>query len=351
MKDRPVVLFDPWPRSAPLIFTPDAQRRFESLGRIVGLEASAAGRLPDAMIEAALAEVRVIVGQTDLPAARLARAPHLSAIVNVEGNFGQNVDYAECFRRGIQVLSIAPVFAQPVAEMALGLAIDLARGITQGNRLMREGREQYGLAGNRDAFTLGGSTMGFIGCGNLGRALIPLLAPFRPRLLIHDPWLPDTLVRELGGEPASLETVLSESRVVFALAGVTEENRGLLDRARLETVRRDAVFLLLSRAGLVDFDALVDLVAAGRFRAATDVFPAEPVAADARVRQVEGFILSAHRAGGLASALAAIGEMVVDDLALILRGLPPQRLQAARPETVARWRNPPGRSYEPGTKL
>ena len=351
MSDRAAVLFDPWPRSAPLIFTPETQRRFESLGRIVGLEASATGKLPDAMIEAALPDVRVIVGQTDLHAARLARAPQLTAIVNVEGNFGQNVDYGECFRRGIQVLSIAPVFAQPVAEMALGLAIDLARGITHGDRLMRAGREQYGLAGNRDAFSLRGCTIGFIGCGNLGRALIPLLMPFRPRLLVHDPWLPDTLVRELGGEPASLETVLREPSVIVALAGVTEENRGLLDRARLETVRRDAVFLLLSRAGLVDFDALVDLVAAGRFRAATDVFPIEPAASDDRIRHVEGFILSAHRAGGLPSALAAIGEMVVDDLALILRGLPPQRLQAARPETVARWRNPPGRSYAPGTRL
>lgn len=351
MSDEAVVLFDPWPRSAPLIFTPDAQRRFATLGRIVGLEASAAGKLPGAMVEAALPDARVIVGQTDLDAARLSRAPHLTAIINVEGNFGQNVDYAECFRRGIQVLSIAPVFAQPVAEMALGLALDLARGITRADRLMREGREQYGLAGNRDAFVLRGATIGFIGCGNLGRALMPLLMPFRPRLLIHDPWLPDNLVRELGGEPASLETVLREPRVIFALAGVTEENRGVLDRARLETVRRDAVFVLLSRAGLVDFDALVDLVAAGRFRAATDVFPVEPIAADDRVRQVEGLILSAHRAGGLPSALAAIGEMVVDDLALILRGLPPQRLQAARPETVARWRNPPGRSYAPGTRL
>jgi hypothetical protein len=46
-----------------------------------------------------------------------------------------------------------------------------------------------------------------------------------------------------------------------------------------------------------------------------------------------------------------IGEMVVDDLGLILRGLPAQRLQAARPETVGRWRNPPGRSCAPGTRL
>jgi phosphoglycerate dehydrogenase-like enzyme len=349
--NEPVILFDPAPRTALLIFAGDMQQRFERLGRVVGLEESKTGKLPAELVEATLPDAVAIVGQTDLDASRLARAPKLKAVINVEGNFAQNVDYAECFRRGIQVLSIAPVFAQPVAEMALGLALDLARGITRADRLMREGNEQYGLAGARDCFVLRGATMSFIGCGNLGRALIPLLAPFRPRLLIHDPWLPDSLVRELGGEPASLEAALSKPRVIFALAGVTEENRGLLNRARLETLRSDAIFLLMSRAGLVDFDALLDLVAAGRFRAATDVFPEEPVPADARARQVAGLLLSSHRAGALPTTLAAIGEMVIDDLGLILQGLPPQRLQPARAETVSRWRNPPGRTYAPGTKL
>lgn len=349
--DAPVILFDPWPRSAELIFAADMRARFAALGTVVGLAQSAGGKLPTEFVDTHLAQAVAIVGQTDLDAARIARAPRLHTVINVEGNFGQNIDYAACFARGIQVLGVAPVFAQPVAEMALGMALDLARGITHGDRLMRAGQERYGLAGNRDAFVLRGQTMGFIGCGNLGRALLPLLAPFRPRLLIHDPWLPDGLVRELGAEPASLEQVLAEPRVIFALAGVTAQNQGWLNRARLSTIRADAVFLLLSRAGIVDFDALVDLVAQGRFRAATDVFPVEPAPADLAARRVDGLLLSAHRAGGLPSALAAIGEMVVDDLGLILAGLPPQRLQAARRETVGLWRNPPGRSYAPGTRL
>ena len=347
----PVILFDPFPRSAPMIFTAEMEQRFLGLGRIVGLGESGAGKLPADLVEATLPEAVAVVGQTDLDASRLARAPKLKAIVNVEGNFVRNVDYAECFRRGIQVLTIAPAFAHPVAEMALGFALDLARGITRADRLMREGKEQYGLLGARDSFVLRGTTMSFIGCGNLGRALLPLLASFRPRLLIHDPWLPDGLIREMGGEPASLAAALSEARVIFALAGVTEENRGLLSRERLEMIRSDAVFLLLSRAGLVDFDALLDLVAAGRFRAATDVFPVEPAPADSRARQVDGLLLSAHRAGASSSTFATIGEMVVDDLGLILQGLPPQRLQAARAETVGRWVNPPGRTYAPGTRL
>ena len=347
----PLILFDPWPRAAPLIFSTPMLARFEGLGRVVGLVESAHGKLPPAFVDAMLPDAVTIVGQTDLDGARLARAPYLRAVINVEGNFQQNVDYAECFRRGIQVLTIAPVFAQAVAEMALGLAIDLARGITAADRAFRESREQYGLAGNRESFLLRGQTIGLLGCGNLGRALIPLLQPFRPRLLVHDPWLPDSVIRELGGEPATLDQVLSTPRVIFALAGVTGENQGSLDRRQLERIRSDAVFLLMSRAGLVDFDALTELAAEGRFRAATDVFPIEPAPADLRARSVDGLLLSAHRAGGLPEVLAQIGEMVVDDLTLILAGLPPQRLQPARPETVARWRNPPGRSYAPGTRL
>ena len=349
--DAAVILFDPWPRAAPLIFKPETLARFERIGRVVGLAESAAGKLSAELVDATLPDAVAIVGQTDLDSTRLSRAPKLRAVINVEGNFQQNVDYADCFRRGIQVLTIAPVFSQAVAELALGLAIDLARGITATDRAFRENREQYGLGGNRQSFLLRGATISLIGCGNLGRALIPLLLPFRPRLLIHDPWLPSSVIRELGGEPATLDQALSEARVIFALAGVTSDNQGALGRPQLERIRPDAVFLLMSRAGLVDFDAFTDLVAAGRFRAATDVFPVEPAPADLRARSVDALLLSSHRAGGLSEVLATIGDMVVDDLELILAGLPPQRLQAARPETVGRWRNPPGRSYAPGTRL
>jgi phosphoglycerate dehydrogenase-like enzyme len=72
-----------------------------------------------------------------MPKERLDRAPHLRAIFNVESNFMPNVDYDECFRRGIPVLSTAPVFAGAVAEMALGLALSAARGIPRGDAQMR----------------------------------------------------------------------------------------------------------------------------------------------------------------------------------------------------------------------
>ena len=82
---------------------------------------------------------------------------------------------------------------------------------------------------------------------------------------------------------------------VIVFAGVTSEKQGFHVLKELSRIRVDASFLLMSRASVVDFSVLVELVRAGRFQAATDVFPVEPVAKDDPMRNVEGILLSAHR--------------------------------------------------------
>jgi phosphoglycerate dehydrogenase-like enzyme len=339
----PLVLFDPHPRSRGMLFDDRQWQRLSAAARIVG---DGEGRLSAGIVERHIAEAVLVIGQTDLQAERLARAERLRAVINVEGNFLPNVDYGECFARGVQVLSIAPAFALPVAEMALALALDLTRGVTMADRAFREGREGYGLAGNRGARLLTGSSIGMIGFGNLGRALLPLLQPFRPTVRVFDPWLPDGYLREAGVEPTGLDAVLKQSTTVFVLAGVTTENHGMIGERELALMPDGAALVLMSRAGVVDWQAFTAAAAGGRIRAATDVFPQEPVAADDPVRQNPNLLLSAHRAGGMVEVFRRIGEMVVDDALLILADLPPVRLQAARRETVGRLRSPPGRSYE-----
>ena len=147
---RPVILLDPHPRRAGSIFDPEQMRRLHALAEVVTEDSD--GRLPAALVEAALPRISAVLGQTDLPAERIARAPLLRAVVNVEGNFLPNVDATACASRGIEILSVAPVFAVPVAEMALGLALDLARGITAGDRAMRldQPREAVPVAENAE---------------------------------------------------------------------------------------------------------------------------------------------------------------------------------------------------------
>lgn len=332
-----MILVDPLPRTLEMICDADTRARLEALGPLVVHEA---GPMPDALVEEHLPSVTAILGQTAMPAERLDRAARLRAIVNVEGNFLPNVDYAACLDRGVHVLTASPAFALPVAEAALGMAIDLARGIGAADRAMRAGAETYGLESNADAFLLAGSPVGIVGFGDLGRALRRLLVPFGCPVRVYDPWLPDVAIRREDAVPAPLAEVLAQ-RVIFVFASVTAENEGFLGRAELERIRPGSVFLLMSRAGVVDFDALVELVAAGRFRAATDVWPQEPAPADHPARRVEGLLLSPHRAGGMREAFLEIGRLAVADLELILAGRPPVCCKRAERETVGLLRSRP----------
>lgn len=271
---------------------------------------------------------------------------NLRAILTVSGGFPLDFDYEYCHQQYIRVLSAAPAFGPQVAEMALGMAIASARGIVEEDRNFRAGIEGYLHASNAYSFLLFDQPVGFIGFGSLADNLRALLAPFRTHISVYDPWISDGYIRSQGCTPVGLEELMSSSRIIFVLAVPSAENSGMLNRELLEMVRSDAVFVLISRSHVVDFDALTELVLAGRFRAAIDVFPEEPLAADHPIRGADKAILSAHRAGTVPTGLWDIGNMVVDDLEAIVQGLPPRRLQAAAPELSPRyvgmstWRRP-----------
>jgi phosphoglycerate dehydrogenase-like enzyme len=221
------------------------------------------------------------------------------------------------------------------------MAIDLARGIGAADRAMRAGRESWGLDSNAGAFLLAGSPVGIVGFGDLGRALRRMLAPLGCRVRVHDPWLPEEAIRRADAEPAALDELLAASRVVFVFAAPTTENAGFLGERELRLIPAGGVLLLMSRAGVVDFDALLRVVGEGRLRAAVDVFPEEPLPADHPARRLDGLLLSPHRAGGMPEAFREIGRLAVADLELILRGLPPALCKRAEAETVERLRSRP----------
>jgi phosphoglycerate dehydrogenase-like enzyme len=334
---KPVVLLRPAPQTIANIFTPQTLAELHERYTVIDGEADPS----EAAIDAALPDVLAIIGQPDLPAERLERAVNLRGILNVEGNFFQNVDYEAALARGVHVVVCAPVYAQAVAEFSLGLAIDLARGISREDRAFRAGSERYVSAGTADSILLRGADVGLLGFGNIGRALLPLLEPFRPTIGAYDPWLPDSVIRAAGMEPTSLDDVLRQSTFLFILATVTEESTHLLNAENMRLIPEGARVVLSSRAAVVDFDALVSYVDEGCFLCATDVWPEEPAAPDHPARSVEGMVLSPHRAGGIPQAFHEIGRMVLDDLDLLARGLPPVRNQAAVRELVTRYRSRP----------
>ena len=123
------------------------------------------------------------------------------------------------------------------------------------------------------------------------------------------------------------------------MAAVTSENKAFLGREAFESMRAGTAFILLSRADVVDFDALMTAVGSGHIRAATDVFPEEPLPSNHPARSLDGLLRSAHRAGALDIAFKRMGDMVLEDLDLMDRGLPPLRCKRAERETVSRMRS------------
>jgi phosphoglycerate dehydrogenase-like enzyme len=331
------ILFDPEPRAAQDILTPGDQDTFFKTYDVAVWQ----GEDRDAFYRKHLPDAEVVMSQQPMEKARLDLAPKLRCIINVETNFLPNVDYEACFQRGIHVIAPSSVFAAPVAEIGLGMALSLARGIHTAHGDFIVGRELYGLEGNQEAELLAGADVGFVGFGDLGRSLHKLLAGFQPKVRAFDPWLPDGVLERLGVTPASLDDVLSKSRFVFVVATITTENAHLLNAEKLALMQKGAKLLLLSRAAVADFAALKEYAGSGRIHVATDVFPEEPVAADDPIRLVPNILFSAHRAGALTSALQNIGKLVLEDLGQVARGLPPVACKRAERETVVRLRSKP----------
>ncbi len=327
------VILDPGFRPMDRLFDREMRARLDSLARIVWARNDL---MPAEEIEAHRNEVDIVIS----PGWRygdVRNFPKLRAILDVGGGFPaqDRLDYAHCFREGIQVLTCAPGFAPAVAELALGMAISITRRLAFEDAAFRAGSEAWGSWGDVDGFSLFDQTVGLIGFGNIGRELRALLAPFRCILQVYDPWMTDSYLRSEGVIPVELPTLLETSQVTFVLATPTASNKGMLTRELLERIPSDAAFVLASRSHLVDFDALTELALTRRFPMAIDVFPEEPLPADHPIRRASGVLLSPHRAGGGLQSYRKIGAMVIDDLEAIIKGLPPHRMQAARPDLIA----------------
>lgn len=332
---KPLVITAPQPRTLDLIFSATKKQELFDKYNILEVEPEEV----DHLSEDVLNKAQYILGQPPLTLETLQKMPGLKCILNVESNLFNNMPYDYLFKNGIYVVTTGAVFAGPVAEMGLGLALNLARGIIDADRDFQEGTEVWLGDGNKNARLIAGSNVGIVGFGDLGKALAKLLVGFQAHTRVFDPWLPPSFLLEHNTHPASLDDVLQKSDFVFVVTSVTSENLGFLNASAFAKMKPGAAFILLSRAEVVNFDDLMAAVSSGHIVAASDVYPEEPLAKDHPVRSLKGFVRSPHRAGALDQAFKKMGGMVLEDMDLMDRGLPPLRCKRAERETASRMRS------------
>ena len=332
-----IVISDPFPRTLDLIFSKKKLKELKSKYKLI----TAPKLNKKDFYEKNIHKATFIIGQPDLDKNLLSKASKLKCIINVESNFMDNMDYDYCFENNIHVLATSPVFAQPVAEMALGLTLSIARSIHIAHNDFIRGKEKYGGEISQNNFLIKNKKMGLLGFGDLAKSLVPLLRPFTDEIMAYDPWVPDLEIKKSNVKPSTLKNLLSSSEIIYVLATITSSNQGMINEKVLNNIKDNTVFVLMSRAAIIKFEDFYKFLKKRKVFAAIDVFPIEPLPKDHKIRKLTNVIFSPHRAGALDSAFKEMGDIVLADLKLINKGLPPRVCKKAIKETVRHLRSKP----------
>lgn len=235
---------------------------------------------------------------------------------SVKGNF-----YPAAFDAGIKVVNAAGTIADAVAQFTLATMLGLLLDYQHYNAIMHQSGQ---WPSRHDIHDLYGAKVGLISASQVGRRVIKLLQPFAPQIKVYDPYLPADAAQELGVEQIELDELMATCDVISVHAPVTDETIGMITADHIRAIRDGAVFINTARAAVIDYDALEAELGTGRFRAALDVFPQEPLAADSPFRQMPNVILTPHMAGWTEEARLRLIETVVDDMLRLWNGEPLQ---------------------------
>ena len=329
---KPIILVDPFPRTMELIFSKDKLKYLKSNYTLI----ERGKILEEDFYNKNITNAKFIIGQPTLKLSILKKAKKLKAIFNVESNFLHNMDYNFCFKRGIYVLSTSPVFAQPVAEMSLGLLFSIARSIHIAHNDFINKKEKYGGEISKKNFLIKNKSFGFIGFGDLAKATLPLVKPFSNNIMAYDPWIPKFEIKKNNVVPTSLNNILKKSDIIFVFATSTSTNKEMLNRKNLFLIKDSSTILIMSRASVVNFKDLYKFLKREKVFAAIDVFPEEPFSKTDPLRKLKNVIFSPHRAGALDQVFKEMGEIVLEDMKLINKGIKPKNCKKAELKTVTK---------------
>jgi lactate dehydrogenase-like 2-hydroxyacid dehydrogenase len=259
-------------------------------------------------------EVLVTTGGAGASRALIEQLPKLRLIAC----FGVGVDaidLAAARERGVAVTNTPDVLTDDVADLAMGLMLAALRGITTADRYVRAGL--WPRANMPLQTRMSGKRLGIVGMDRIGQAIAKRASAFDMSIAWNGPRPKDLPWRY---EPDLIALARSVDVLVAACPGGAA-TRGLISRAVLEALG-PGVFVNIARGSVVDEAALVDLLAARRLGgAALDVFADEPRVPEA-LFALDHVVLQPHQASATRETRAAMGQLVLDNIAAHVAGRP-----------------------------
>ncbi len=277
-----------------------------------------------ARCELADADALICLLLDKIDGAVLARAPKLRVVANCAVGY-DNVDVAACTAAGVAVTNTPDVLTEATAELAFALILAAARRLPEGERLVRGGAWPGWRLDQLLGIELHGKTLGVVGLGRIGRAVVRRAEAFGMRAIWADPTAP-------GAVP--LDELFATADVVSLHCPLTPETRGLVNAARLATMKSTAILVNTSRGACVDDAALIAALQAGRlYAAALDVYAREPEI-DRRLVDCPRLILAPHIGSATTETRTQMARLCVDAVIDVLAGRRPRHL--VNPDVVIR---------------
>lgn len=253
------------------------------------------------------------------------RFDHLSALgakVRMVGRAGvglDTIDLTAAAKLGVGVVNQPDYATAEVATHAVAMVLAVHRHLIAADQVARGDWGSWRSIGSITAIEE--QTVGIVGCGRIGRAVIERLRPFAGRIVVHDPALSAApagaeLVAELGD-------LLSQSDIVSLHLPLSDDTRGIISADKLKVLPEGAILINVSRGGLVDEQALVDAIRDGRLAgAALDVMADEPPPADSPLLGEPRILLSPHIGWYSESASTRLWRLTVDSVVQYLADEP-----------------------------
>ena len=260
-------------------------------------------------------------GVAQLDADVMNEAPSLKAMAHMGSSVKRFVSDA-FWQRKMHLTSTGIALAKTVAETTLGLMIVGQKRIWQLAQHVREGGWRESPTWDRwYACELYRKNVGIIGASNVGRHVIELLKPFKPNVLLYDPFVDEEEARKLGATKVELDELLRQSEVVSIHAPANQHTHHMLDAKGLALMKDDALLINTARGTLIDEKALIAELEKGRFFAFLDVTDPEPPAADSPLRKLDNVVVVPHIAGCIDNC-TMLGELAVEELRRFFAGEP-----------------------------
>jgi len=269
-------------------------------------------------LAAAMADADVLVPSvTDaIDAALIAGAgPRLRLIANF-GAGVNHIDLKAARARGIIVTNTPGVLTEDTADMTLALILSVPRRLAEGEKLVRSGTWTGWSPGGMLGHRIGGKTLGIVGMGRIGQAVAARARAFGLMIHYHNRRrLPPVLEAQLGARfHPELDDLLRAADIVTIHTPLNDDSRDLLDRRRIGLLRPHVHLINASRGGIVDEEALVDALEAGRLAGAgLDVWRHEP-AIDPRLLALPNVVMTPHMGSATYEGRLASGEKVIQNI-------------------------------------